>query len=496
MTSPTPSPPAGAAALSRTERRRGRLLILAVFVVVWGLITHGTFAGSGDEPHYAMIAHSIAFDADLDLANNYRDATLIGGGTLQPEAHAIPHNGRLSPVHDIGMPLVLAPIVGAAYVSADALGDILPEATMKAARLNKALLLRHQLSLVMALLTGLLARELYLILHRIGSGQRAFGWALLFALAPPVLSHSFLFFTEIPTALITLFVFRRLCLRPIDTPAAATLLGTLAGFLLLVHARNIGIAAGLALVAVLMTRKRQLAKNLLAVFLGGIAIGVLGRSVVTYVLWGTFLTTPHAALGYLLPLSDFLREIFERGTGLLFDREYGLFAYGPIYLLAGPGLLILFKEHRQLSRAVLIVLACYLVPVLLPLTNVHGWTGGWSPAARFLVPIAPLLWIGVYLSARHATRTGTFIVAALVVTQIAVSAFLWRFPMTLWNDGDGVSAFDWTGWLPSWTTAGSALTFAVALFATAAFTYLFKYVTRSSSVRRVPLGPPGASGVR
>jgi hypothetical protein len=42
-----------------------------VALVLIGFITHSTNAGSGDEPHYLAIAHSIAFDGDLDLANNY-----------------------------------------------------------------------------------------------------------------------------------------------------------------------------------------------------------------------------------------------------------------------------------------------------------------------------------------------------------------------------------------------------------------------------------------
>ena len=118
------------------ERRRGRLLVGVVFAIVWGLITHGTFAGSGDEPHYMMIAHSLAFDADLDLANNYRDATLIGAGTLVPEAHALEREGRLRPVHDIGMPLALAPVVRLAYSTAERLGNVLPAAGVDPRRLR------------------------------------------------------------------------------------------------------------------------------------------------------------------------------------------------------------------------------------------------------------------------------------------------------------------------------------------------------------------------
>ncbi len=440
-----------------------------MFAIVWGLITHGTFAGSGDEPHYMMIAHSLAFDADLDLANNYREATLIGAGTLVPEAHALEREGRLRPVHDIGMPLALAPAVRLAYSTAERLGNVLPMAGVDPKRLNPSLLLRHLISLVMAFLTGLLARELWLAMRDIGgAGWSAFRWALLFAVTPPILSHSFLFFTEIPAALVVLFVFRRLTLQPVSTAGMAAWLGALTGFLWLVHARNVGIVAGLTLVAVGMTRRRALPTKLLTIFLVAVGVGVSLRTMVTFVLWGDLLTTPHAAFG-MPGAGEAVREVFTRGTGLLFDREYGLFAYGPLYLLALPGLWLLASVRRQLSRDLLVVLACYLIPVLLPMTNVHGWTGGWSPAARFLVPVSSLLWMGVYLFASQAAASGRLVVAGLVLLQMAINAFVWQFPKTLWNDGDGVSALRWTQWLPTATDSGTVVSLAIALAALVAF---------------------------
>ena len=140
----------------------------------------------------------------------------------------------------------------------------------------------------MALLTGLLARELFLVTRAVGGSSRsAFGWVLLFALTPPLISHAFLFFTEIPTALITLFVFRRLSLDQVETVETAGLVGALTGFLMLVHARNVGIAAGLALVAMLSMSRRAGAAKLLTVFLVAVALAAVGRTVTTYLLWGT-----------------------------------------------------------------------------------------------------------------------------------------------------------------------------------------------------------------
>jgi hypothetical protein len=105
-------------------------------------------------------------------------------------------------------------------------------------------------------------------------------------------------------------------------------------------------------------------------------------------------------------------------------------------------------------------------------TNVHGWMGGWSPAARFLVPIAPLLWVGVYLFASQARSLGKAVVAALVVVQVAIDAFVWQFPKALWNDGDGVSAFRGSGWLPTWTDPGAAQAFVLLLCAAVAFAFV------------------------
>ena len=85
--------------------------------MLWGLITHGTSAGTGDEPHYEIIAHSLAFDRDLDVTTDYADLSNRAlGGVFEAGAHARPgKDGRLRPVHDVGMPLLFAPYYAVAY---------------------------------------------------------------------------------------------------------------------------------------------------------------------------------------------------------------------------------------------------------------------------------------------------------------------------------------------------------------------------------------------
>ena len=59
------------ALISRVSARSGRVLAASIVLVLAGLISHGTYAGSGDEAHYQIIAQSLAFDRGLDLTNNY-----------------------------------------------------------------------------------------------------------------------------------------------------------------------------------------------------------------------------------------------------------------------------------------------------------------------------------------------------------------------------------------------------------------------------------------
>ena len=466
------------------DRRLAGYLVAAVFAVVAGLISHGTFAGSGDEPHYLTIAHSIAFDRDLDLANNYRDAALIGGDSFEPGAHAVEKNGRLLPVHDIGMPLAMAPVVRTAYWIA----EHLPQSWLDATNITRSLALRHLISLLMALLTALLAREMFLVIRLLGASPRAaFLWSLLFAVTPPVLAHAFLFFTEIPSALITLFVFRRLRLQPVESIGAAIAIGALTGYLALIHIRNIGIVAGLMLIALPLVFDRSLPTRRFLGFAAAASMAIAARVAITFWLWGTYLTTPHAAAGHPMPMSATLREIFERASGLLFDRYFGLIAYAPIYLMALAGLALLWRDRARLTRDVMSVAACYLVPVLLPITNVHGWTGGWSPAARFLLPIAPLLWIGVYYFAARASATGRIVIALMVTVQCVMDAYIWQHPKTLWRDEDGSIFFPGSLWLPAWTEGGAAMLFALLIIAAGAWTIVcLRIFARSSPSAPVP----------
>ncbi len=402
------------------------------------MATHGTHAGEGDEPHYLAIAHSIAFDFDLDLSNNYgHDEPLIGGGGLEPDGHARLGAGDvLRPVHDVGLPFLFAPFsrIGVPLVSW--LSTTLSPDTMRRLRVEPPTLYKHYVSAVMILMAALLAAQLRGAFLTLGVEPReALRWAVLVALSSPLLVMSISFFTEIVSALLAFLVFRRLVERETLDLRTWLLCGATTGLLLLVHARNAGLVAGLLLLGALPLLRRR-AFGELACFGGGFAALFAVRTAVNYRFWGTWITSPHARPGEWTGIGPFASELARRTAGMLFDQEFGLLLYAPVFLLVPFGLVVLARTHPRVFRGIALVASGYLLMVLLPLTNAHGWTGGWSPAARFWVPVVPLLALAVVAAAGITPR----LAGGARRRQVGLNAYFWQNPKSGWNDADGVAA--------------------------------------------------------
>ena len=309
---------------------------------------------SGDEPHYLAIAHSIAFDGDIDLANNYgADEPLVGGGVLVPEAHVRPGvGGTARPVHDIGLPLVFAPFVRIAVPLTNALTRIVPEAALKRARLNPPVLYRHLLSLAMIALAAILAGLMFDAFVALGAPTRAaFGTAALLALSPPLLIFSVLFFTELLSALVCFLVFYQMSLRDVRGPARWCWLGCLTGFLFLLHSKNIGLTVPLTALALYRLRDPSRRREAVA-FVSGAAMLVLVRVIVNYVFWGAFLSGPHARFASWTGWTHLLGESTVRLIGLLVDQEFGLLTYAPVYVLTLWGAVALVRMRREAALSV------------------------------------------------------------------------------------------------------------------------------------------------
>ena len=196
------------------------VLALAVYLAAFFAIRpHVT----GDEPHYLLVAQSIAYDGDVELTNDYasRDRTLriLDFFPLGPTPHASDYKdtGELRPLRGVGLPALVAPGV--------ALGGL------TGARL------------VMVLIAALLADQLYRLLRGLGFRRRDrnVAWvAVVFCL--PVLVFSHQFYPELPGALLVVVALRVMLERP-TSPAALALGSASAVGLLWLHNRFFPLSA-------------------------------------------------------------------------------------------------------------------------------------------------------------------------------------------------------------------------------------------------------------
>jgi hypothetical protein len=435
-------------------------LPIVVILFVWSLTTHGKFSNSGDEPHYLMIAESLISDGDLDLDNNFRegDQRWFGADDLAPGPHARrTPSGALWPVHDVGVPFVVAPV----YAVASRLAVHVPDAWLARMRQTRGLFAYSLVSVSLIVLTAFAVRLLLLGLLRHAPSRRAAAIVLVLALSPPVLAHAFLIFPETIAFAVVCAVVWLLCLDSRElTVTRASLIVLAVGLLPWLHRKYAPLVLGLA-VLMALRHWRWLSQQSGALRVALVAAAVIPQLALyawTYAVWGN-IGGPHMIED--VPFS--LAWLPEGALGMLLDRERGLLGYAPIYLIAPACFALSFRESRWL-----------LVPIALfyvPMASYATWDAGFSPAARFLVPLTPL----VAFAALHAldSRILRLTAVPLLVFQAAITAVVWNHPRALWPKEQATNqALDaipvlgplWSSALPSLHT-GDSITYGWMAFA-------------------------------
>lgn len=335
-------------------------LLVYVSVLPW---VQAHYVPSGDEPYYLLTTHSLAYDGDIDLSNNYArdDALAFQSESIEPQPRD-PTGGRgqIYSRHSPAVPALLA--------------------------LPYRLAGRTGAAFVMLLLAagvawgGLaLARELHPRRHR---GQ-LLAWLIL-AFGSPLAAYSYRFWSEVPAAL---------CL-------------TLASLLILRQRDGRSLGAGRLLMLAVLLAYPVLAKvrfALVAAPLGALAwwrtgrrwkpIAVVGGALLVA---GTAVLILHLAhydrvFGkYSLRMLDLRRfpasEWLNGVAGLLLDNAFGLAAAYPLWLLLVPAL-VLTLAKRPPSRGLLLVWIPYLL-ILLPRSNAFSQ---FAPPFRYALAVLPVL---------------------------------------------------------------------------------------------------------
>lgn len=398
---------------------------LTVFVVCWTLTTHGKYSAAGDEPHYLIVSQSLLADGDLDVRNNYAtgQSRRFGGGGLEPGPHAREtQNGRLLSVHDVGVPVALLPV----YTVATSVSGLVPESVLRRFRMNRGLFAYSLISLfIIGMTSGAAALTRAALIADGAPAGVASAVVLAVWLSPPVLSNSFLVFPEPFALLLTAWALRTAVASPqvaFQRPAMLFLLAL--GLLPWFH-RKYALYGMAVLLTVAWHRRGTIAgmtKTERAAALALFATPQIALALWTLHHWGN--------IGGALVLE---RAPFSLGAlrtgwlGLLVDRENGLLVWAPIYLLLPVAWTLAWRRTRL-----------WLLPTasLFFMSAAHDqWWGGFSPAARFLVPLCPVFaFVGVILVRDRSLRRACL---ALLVPQVLISAYGWQHPRALWPQGDG-----------------------------------------------------------
>jgi len=401
-----------------SRRRRDRDLapfVLLPATVYLALLPWTTTARppDGDEPYYLLLAHSLAEDGDVDLADEYRDGAWrrFTEREIAPQpGDPVGPGGEVFSRHEPLLPLLLAP----AYAAAGVFGA----------------------RLLMLALTALAAGRLLaaaLALPSVTARGAFRAWAL-FAFAPPLLLYSSQIWVEVPAALaVAMVIEARARLRAARGRARFgdwLRLALPLALLPLLKLRLFLVAAPLALLVVAGLRRSRRLQLALA---GGFALVVTGLLVINQLEFGNPLKM-HSVEELALDRVP-LERILRGGVGLFFDVAFGLLAAAPLWLLAVPAVAGLVVRLEPLC----LELAAF-APYLAAVAARREWYGGWSPPFRYALVFLPVLALALARQlSRRSPAPGRALAAALAALSLALALVTFVLPGWSYNLADGGS---------------------------------------------------------
>lgn len=375
-------------------------LIVYVQVVPWVM---KTWKITGDEPHYLLAAHSLAYDGDLDLKNNYLDGDHRGfysGGFLDAHIRQQPDGAWLL-THDIGLSILIAP----AY------------------RLGG----RRGVVQFFAVVGAWLAAQMFLL----GAETTGKWWAgalssAALSFSAPLCLYVFQIYPEMIGGALTLWAMRTATdsaswgqPHADNNSGSEYMLPLVLAALPWLSGRYVPIALAVAAVAVLWHRRR---KAMIIATAVPVLISIAAYLASNFYFFDSLTpATTSAGSAVTAGFGNVAAPQIGRGlAGWLFDQQRGLLLYGPILMVAIFGLPQLWSARGSRGLAT-------LVPFVIAWVLAAVWGGffiGWEISARFLMVGVPLLTAPLAAAAGGIRRIVFFPMAAGLLTLSVINAVL------------------------------------------------------------------------
>jgi len=403
--------------LDAPPTRRTKLVIFTISFIIYACVSFrvtSRLKPGGDAPHYLLIAHSILYDHDLKIANNYnqRDYQSFFEGDLDPH-FSIAKDGTRYSVHLPGTPLLFLP----GYMLYGYQGAVL----------------------CMNFLAALLAVQIYLLAFSIVQSK----WISLIiwfvtSFTSPLLLLSFQTYPEIPTALLVITTYRLSNSLSFRKISQSLLLGSLLAFIPWQHQRVVLLSILLLVYHIGTLWVKMKEQNVVtqnseisflkffirrpSVLIPTLCLAISGIIMATtfYIFYGNPLPNAlHSSVG----VKDFfsLTILLKEGLlGHMIDQEAGLLIFSPYYVFCFVGFLLLLRRNWFKTLLLIIV----ILGVYLPCGGfTDQWRASWSSVSRYMVVLIPLLLIPLCESVKHITR----MIYRYVFILFAFISFYWSY---------------------------------------------------------------------
>jgi len=386
--------------MRETKKRKIIFWFAFIFYILTTSFVTLIYPPTGDEPHYLITARSIASDLDVDLGNNYADeaqharffpGVLDYAGTLHTVRSK--HGTALYTTHDMGLPFLITPFVK--------IGG------------------RYAVQFFINFTAALLCLALYIMLARLGITARlSAAAAMTAAICMPIMAGSSLVLTEVPAAFIVSYSIY--ILAGTEKRGLSLLFFSLISFLPWLHLKLIIFPVvfyvyyyylafknkNFSLRAELINNIPVLLSAVLYVWFYYAVYGIIAPFGVKELHENIFMADPSKQMNTFM--LDPLHVIIS-GLAVIFDRDYGLITYCPLYVLSIWGLMAAFYQKNLLAFFPLLL----AVPYILLFLVWKDWTGSMTPA-RQLLPIIPVFiyYAAYFLESADFIKTGFFKILA------------------------------------------------------------------------------------
>jgi len=377
-----------------SSKRPGQRLVLLFFLAFFVyqlttliLVLQGiTF--SGDEPNYLLTTHSLIYDGDINLANNYARQDYFAFYSREEHPRLkLGIYGRygkkgkdyIYPINLPGISVLMIPFYALSQLFS---GKIL------------TFILKGSLSIWAALFS----LQVYLLgRQRWGRESLALSLWLITAFIPPVLFYSCHLYPEIPIAFSSLLIFRRLLFGQHISWLEASGLGALLATFPWFGLKYNFLFWPLFIIGLYKFWRDQQRVKKMGAFVSLPLLSQFLFYLFIYQLYGTFspiaiyegvMSAEQLKAFWQMVLAIPLSLRIESFLDYFLDQRDGLLLYAPVYFFALAGFIDLWRRSRKIFLALLFVSLPFLFNYSF-LTHRQGY----SPQARVLTPI---IWVGIF----------------------------------------------------------------------------------------------------